>query len=189
MRHFHFLLARWPYLLAAVLAAGIVHILTTFLMPYLAGGDAYARLSRSLPTNAFVIFPPARVGAQVLPYQAPDVRYAICRFDTTAGPVVVSATLQDIGWTLSLYAATGESFYAVPGGGGKTVDVRVLVLPPGDNFLGYVPERREANTSLTQLHAPTHGGLAVLRAPIKGRAFAAEIEQGLRRATCRQQPF
>ncbi|HXF53885.1 MAG TPA: DUF1254 domain-containing protein [Hyphomicrobiaceae bacterium] len=189
MRHLRLLLARWPYLLAMLLAAAIVHILTTFLMPHLAVGDAYTRLSRSLPANTFVIFPPTRAGAQVLPYQAPDVRYAICRFDTAAGPVVVSVILQDVGWTLSLYSASGESFYAVPAAAGRTVDVRVLVLPPGDNFLGYVPERREVNTSLTQLHAPTRAGLAVLRAPLKGRAFAAEIEQGLRRSTCRQQPY
>jgi uncharacterized membrane protein len=182
------LLTQWPFVLAALLAAGIAHIATTFVMPYLATGDAYARLSRSLPANAFVVLPPARPGAQVLPYQAPDVHYAICRFDTSAGPVVVSASLPDVGWTLSLYAAGGESFYALPASGGRAVDVRLLVLPPGDNFLGFVPETRTGD-AVTQLHTPTHGGLAVLRAPLKGRVFAAEIERGLLRANCRQQPY
>jgi uncharacterized membrane protein len=189
MRSLRLALARWPYLLAVLLAAGIVHIGTTFLMPYLASGDAYTRLSRSLPANTFVILPPARAGAQVLPFQAPDVRYAICRFDTTSGPVVLNASLPDVGWTLSLYAAGGESFYALPAAGGRSVDVRLLVLPPGDNFLGFVAERRSDDRALTQLHAPTHGGLAVLRAPLKGRVFAAEIERNLLRASCRQQPY
>ena len=189
MTHARRLIERWPFVLAAVFGAGIVHIGTTFLMPHLAGGDAYARLSRSLPANTFVILPPAQPGAQVLPFQAPDVRYAICRFDTAAGPVVLNASLPDVGWTLSLYASGGESFYALPASGAKTVEVRLLVLPPGDNFLGYVPEARADDRGLTQLHAPSPGGLAVLRAPLKGRVFAAQIERGLMRANCRQQPY
>jgi uncharacterized membrane protein len=183
------LIERWPYLLAALFAAGIVHIATTLIMPHLTSGDAYSRLSQSLPANTFVILPPARPGTQVLPFQAPDVRYAICRFDTTSGPVVLSATLPEVGWTLSLYSSEGESIYALPAASSRSIDIRLVVMPPADRFVGVVPESRAADRGLTQLQSPSPGGLAVLRAPLKARFFAAQIERDLLRANCRQQPY
>lgn len=189
MKHLQRLTEHWPYLVAALLAAGVVHICATFIMPHLTRDDAYARLSRSMPANTFVILPPARPNTQVLPFQAPDIRYAICRFDTGSGPIVVGASLPDLGWTLSLYTSDGESFYALPAEGGRRVDVRLLVLPPGDNFLGFVPEIRADDRGVTQLQSPSRAGLAVLRAPLNGRIFGAEIERELTRASCRAQPY
>jgi uncharacterized membrane protein len=189
MKHVWNLIERWPYLLAAVIAAGIVHIAATLIMPHLTRGDAHSRLSRSLPANSFVILPPARPGTQLLPFQAPDVRYAICRFDTTSGPVVLGATLPEPGWTLSLYSSEGESFYALPGESSRSTDIRLLVMPPGDRFLGVVPESHADDRGLTQLQSPSRGGLAVLRAPLKGPMFAAQIERDLLRANCRHQAY
>ena len=81
------ILQSWPVVLGALVAAGIVHICTIFALPYFYRSDAYTRLSRTLPSNIFVILPQAKPRAQVLPYQMPDARYAICRYDVSDGPV------------------------------------------------------------------------------------------------------
>lgn len=182
-------LRQWPVLVAALLAAGIVHICTVFAMPQIYRTDAYRRLAGTLPSNAFVILPQALPRAQVLPYQMPDARYAICRFDVGDGPLSVRAVLAEPGWMLSAYTQEGESFYAMPASEQRRLNVNLLMLPPGDRFLGPLAELRSADPDILQITAPTRRGLIVIQAPLKGRTYAAELEQSLLKATCRRIDF
>ena len=182
------LLGRWHVLASALVLAAIVHICTTLMLPYLYRSDAYARLARNLPIDTFVILPQAQPKAQVLPFQTPDMRYAICNFDVGKGPVSIHAVLPEAGWTLSLYTPTGESFYALPGTDRRTT-LNLVVLPPGDLFLGSMTEARNHDPDLAQITSPSLRGLAVIRAPINGRTFADQTERELSQAACRQHQF
>ena len=133
---------QWRTLLAALLLAGVVHIATVLALPSFYRSDAYARLARSLPANSFVTLPVAQPKAQVLPFQTPDTRYAVCRFDATAGPVAVRATLPEAGWSLSLYTANGEGFYTFPAADQRPVTLSLVVVPPGEKFLGSSSDAR-----------------------------------------------
>ena len=182
-------LSRWPVVAGALAAAGIVHICTVLAMPQFYRNDAVSRLQRTLPLNAFVILPPARPGAQVLPYQLPDARYAICRFDLADGPLAVRATLSEPGWTLSGYTPGGEGFYSMPATETRRISVSLLVMPAGERFLGPASDARSLNADTSQVTAPGRTGLIVIQAPLKGRTYAAEIEQALSQATCRKLSF
>lgn len=183
------LLSRWPAAAAAFIAAGIVHICTVFAMPYVFRSDAVLRLQRTLPLNAFVILPPAKPRAQVLPFQLPDTRYAVCRFDVRDGPLVVRAVLPEPGWTLSAYAPGGESFYAMPGSEQRRITVNLLLLPGGERFLGPMHDARSLDMDTSQVTAPSRNGLVVIQAPMKGRTYVAELEQALSQAACRKLSF
>jgi|LNFM01.1.fsa_nt_gb uncharacterized membrane protein len=180
------LLSRWPVFAAALVAAGIVHICTVFAMPYLYRSDAVSRLQRTLPINAFVILPQARPRAQVLPYQTPDARYAICRFDLSEGPLVVRALLAEPGWTLTAYGPGGESFYSIPAPEQRRISLNLLVLPGGERFLGPMHDARSLDQDVSQVTSPHRSGLIVIQAPLKGRTYMTEIEQALSQATCRK---
>mgnify|MGYP000865281795 FL=1 len=86
-------------LLTAVVTAGLIHLGTTFAIPLLGAGSAYATLKPALPANRMVAFPVQAPGRQILPFASPDTLYAICRFDIAASPVVVRALLPGIGWS------------------------------------------------------------------------------------------
>jgi hypothetical protein len=43
---------------------------------------------------------------------------------------------------------------------------------------------RTAQTSVSQIEVPQSKGFAVIRAPMRGRAFAGEIENALKRSGC-----
>jgi uncharacterized membrane protein len=182
-------LSRWPVFAAALLAAGIVHICAVFAMPHIYRGDAVSRLQRTLPLNAFVILPPAKPRAQVLPYQLPDARYAICRFDLRDGPLVVRALLPEPGWTLSAYAQGGQSFYSMPAPEQRRISLNLLVLPGGERFLGPMHDARSLDQDVSQVIAPARTGLIVIQAPMKGRTYATEVEQALAQASCRKLSF
>lgn len=173
----------------ALAAAGVVHICATMIFPYLTRGDAFSRLSRSVPANRFVMVPPARPDAQILPFQTPDVRYGICRFEATDGPIVVRATLAEPGWSFTAYTAEGDSFYALPAGEDRPIDVALTLIPPGERFAGLITEARGGSGETTQIALPAREGLLVIRAPVRGRGFVGAGDRELQGASCRQQPF
>lgn len=183
------MLRRWPVVIAALLAGGIVHICTVFALPSFYRTDAYTRLARTLPNNTFVILPQAQPRAQVLPYQLPDARYAICKFDVSDGALTVRVVLSEPGWTLSAYTQTGESFYAMPATELRRLNLSLLVLPPGDRFLGPLSEARTFDPDIAQVTSPSRRGLIVIQAPMKGRTYMSEIEQSLSQAACRKISF
>jgi uncharacterized membrane protein len=180
---------RWPYALAALVMAAIVHILTTLALPHLHRADAYSRLSRTLPAHTFVRLPEARPRAQVLPFQLPDTRYAICRFDVGGGPVTVTAVLPEPGWSLTAYSSSGDAFYAFPASEQRRLNITLLLLPPGEQFLGPLGAAANHDPERSNIASPSLRGLVVLRAPMKGRISSPDTERDLAAATCRKSSF
>lgn len=183
MSRLRYILSFWRSALVLLICTAIAHIAFSFVMPYVFATSAFAKL-RHVPLNTFVILPPARFGEQVLPFQAPDVRYALCRFDVTAGPLISTARLPEAGWTYSVYTSQGEAVYAFAAQ--QFTDIAIAILPPGERFVDVVSAAPSTDSGLTQIHLPTQQGIIVLRAPLRGRSYAAEIERDLTSAQCRQ---
>ncbi len=181
---------RMRLLLLIVLSAAIVHILATFAAPALSSRSPYEVLRRTAPAHAFTLLPPVTSKAQPLPFLGPDFRYAVCPFDTSRGAVAVTAKLAGQGWSISLYTPEGDNIYTAMGQDGPHADIALKLVPTGDRFLGLTPEAEgrvsEIQTALTM---PARRGLAVLRAPDRGLAFANQTEATLLRATCVLTPF
>lgn len=174
----------------AVVAAAILHILATLAAPQLSGVSPFARLTPIAPLHKFEVLGPVTAQAQPLPFLAPDMRYAVCRFDTSKGPVAVSVTLPGRGWMLSLYTTQGDNFFTAVGQDAQPTDLNMLLTPTADRFLGLTPEARGKASEVTNVLTLTTGrGMAVLRAPDRGIAFRAQTEATLKRATCTARPF
>ena len=171
-------------LLLAAIAAAIVHICATFAIPHLVSTSAYERLTPRLPSNVLVQLPPPAPNAQLLPYQAPDMLYAVCRFDASQAPVVVRASLPEPGWTFALYSPAGDNFYVAPGQEQRRTEIHALLVPQGDSWMGNRSAASASDRSLTEIQTPSPKGLLVIRAPIKGQAYRGEIEAELSRASC-----
>ncbi len=189
MKYLGGLLQHWRIGVAAILLIGIVHLTVTLLLAYIYQRGGYWRHVRTLPLNTFVILPQARPRAQVLPYQLPDSRIAICRFDVAKGPLKLMAVLPEPGWSLSLYADDGRGFYAFPANGRQRFTLNVTVLPSGDRFLATIPASRSQTIETSTIVSPTRAGIAVIRAPIHGRTYSTQIEKDLALAQCTQQSF
>jgi uncharacterized membrane protein len=182
--------ARLRVLIAACLAAAILHILATLAAPRMAGSTPFARLSPIAPLHRFEVLAPVTPQTQPLPFMAPDVRYAICRYDTAKGPVNVSVRLPGRGWSLNLYTPEGDNFYTSVGQDGQTSDIALQLTPVADRFLGLTPEARGKIAEATStLSVATGRGMVVVRAPDQGLAYRTETEAVLKRATCSAQPF
>ncbi len=175
----------WRLAATAFFAIIILHILATFAAPQLVRSTAYSRLASSLPLNQMVVLPPITPDTQPLALMAPDARYAACRFDTSRGPVQLTASLPSPGWTLALYLKDGANFYTAVAESGRRVDVSLLLVSGGEQFPGLSPEARgERSREDATLKVPAKNGIAVLRGPEAGAAYRSRVDNELRRASC-----
>lgn len=171
--------------LAALVGMAILHIVATLAAPYMATASGYQRLQRTLPLNSMMLLPPVTPTSQPLPYAAPDSRYAMCRFETAGSPVVLNATLGDVGWTLALYTPEGQNIYVASGQAGQQTEISLRLVPSGDRFAGLTPEARGlAPSAQPPLSIAAPQGIAILRAPDRGLAFRGQTEAILRKANC-----
>jgi uncharacterized membrane protein len=179
----------WPTrllytILTASVAGAVLHIIAIFAVPYLGWGAAFGRLVRDLPENRMVVLPPSAPGQQLLPFLQPDMRYAMCRYEVIGGPVRVTATLPEIGWSLAVYTPQGDNFYAAPAHESRRTDLAFTLLPANDRLINLTPGQRKADVDISTVTSPSREGIVVLRAPIKSVAHAALIEPILRAAAC-----
>jgi uncharacterized membrane protein len=185
---------RTAYWATAGLVLGVIlHISVVLAVPEISPDTAWRRLSGMLPTNKMSIAPPARPEGQLLPFMAPDMRYAICKFDLGSGALGIKARMLDATWTLTLYTAQGENFFTVTSTQLQRPDLDLTVLAPPERslldsvqavFVRASRETRGTRESGLQVTAPAREGLAVLRAPLLGTAFQAETNAALAVASC-----
>lgn len=174
----------WRMALTSLVAGGIIHIVATLVIPKFAAENAYQRLAADLPFNRMRVLPPTTAERQPLSFVGPDVRLAVCRYSVAEGPVTITATLPDRGWSLSAYSTRGDSFYAVPAQDMRILDVTLTLAPKPEKFLGLFSLGRTFENNLTQIQAPTPEGLIVIRAPLRGRVYQSDVESMLRKARC-----
>jgi uncharacterized membrane protein len=174
---------RLQTLLLAGIGAGIVHICMTLGWPNWAPNNPVRRIAAALPPDVMTVLPAPTPKSQLFPFQGPDIRYAACRFNVGEAAYAVRAVLPDAGWSLSVHNASGDSVYMVTGLEGRKTDVAVLVLPPGDRFVGVLSEARLA-AGFAQVPVSSSEGIVLIRAPNKGLAYQADVDAELAKATC-----
>lgn len=176
---------KFRVIIAAILGAVILHILTTLAAPRLAQSPAYGRLAKLLPVNTMKVLPPVAPGAQPLPFMGPDSRYAMCLFDTTKGAVRITASLPGAGWSLSVFSDKGDSLYTSVAQPGRRTDVSLMLSTSDGKFAGLTPEAAgQAVQEDRALSLSVKRGVAILRAPDQGNAYGTLNEAELKRALC-----
>ncbi len=183
--------ANWQFILAAPVAAGILHICATLAAPYLTAASAYSRLAPGLPVNHMQMLAVSAPGAEPLPFMSPDARYAMCRFDATGGPVSVSASLPpDQGWTLTVMTPEGDNLYAIASVPSRPTPVSLVLVPSEEAFLGVTPEARGIARDMQPPTAVSATrGIIVVRGPDKGYAYQRHVEAVLQEARCTARSF
>ena len=180
----------------SIVLGAILHVTYVLAAPHLATGTAWQQLSPQLPINTMKLLPVVQPGAQPLPFMAPDVRYAMCRFDLAAGALEIKSRLLDPTWSISLFTAQGANFSTFTTLDLMKPQIELVVAPNTERTL-----LQSVQTFLTRseretrgqrdpgivITAPSREGLAVIRAPIMGVAFQKEIEAALASATCTPQ--
>lgn len=175
----------WPWLIASLFCAGVIHILTVFGVPYVASRDAWARLSDISEQNRMMVLPVA-ASETPLPFMAPDIAYAFCRFDLTDKNVIVESALGDATWSIAVSTRRGENFYFITGAEAKRRELRLVLVPRVRLAQEASTEQSEEGEEQIIVITPGMKGLVVLRAPIRGPSFAVDTVGAIQNAKCSQ---
>jgi len=137
-----------------------------------------------LPTNSMVVLGQPGPDTQLVPYQEPDTSFAICYYDISNGPVLANLVLPSGGWTLALYSPAGDNFYVLPGRDQRSTAISALLVPAGNEAALPPVIQRPRGAAPTYIQVPEPTGLLVIRAPLRGESYRAEVEAVLARASC-----
>lgn len=188
MKYVRWLTGQWKLLASALIAAAIVHIWLTLSAAQNTASPGYADLVENMPINQITYLPPVTPKHQPLPFMMPDARYAICRFDATAGAIRLQAVLPDTGWSLSLHAPNGANFYFVPGSSSRVTKLDLTLQPAGYSYLAPPETGRRNKVQRPKVLLPQSEGIAVLKAPVKGLAYRRQVDEQLNAFSCRPIP-
>jgi uncharacterized membrane protein len=181
----------WAF--AGLVLGGILHIAAVLLAPSFVTASAWTRLKAVTRVNTAALLAPAEPSRQPIPFMAPDVRYAVCRFDLSSGaPLTVRGKLLDASWSIGLYTPAGDNFYAMTAADLQRGEFDIVINPPPERSLMQIlqallsrpREVRDAKDGTTLVIAPEREGLAIVRAPLLGRSFQREAEQALGLTSC-----
>jgi uncharacterized membrane protein len=172
----------------AIVVSGILHICATLAAPSFAGRSAVQRIADGLPVNTMRLLAPVSPTSQPLPFLAPDAHFAMCRFETSGGQVLLKAVLPEPGWVLSVYAQDGTSLFSATPEPGRRVELLLQFVPSDERFMGLTLEARGSMQEQSQppVTIAAQNGLAVVRAPDKGFAYVASTMAELAKSTCQQ---
>ncbi len=162
----------------------ISHVLTTLWLAGTRTAADYERFIDGLPRNRFTVLQTLTPETQRLPFMMPEAHYAVCPFDTSRGRVLLNVTLDGPGWVLSLHAPDGSMIYYAPGSDGREVRLRLVLIPPGDQFLGMPVGGLGQGPELPEVPLAETRGVAILRVPLYGRSYAAIAVNALKRSSC-----
>jgi uncharacterized membrane protein len=184
------MLLRLPvlYLLLCVVLAGLIHIAAVLSLPALAPKNAWARLAPLGPANTMIQIPPPTPGHETMPMMAPDVRYAVCRFDLSGGPVRVKAAVPNDLWLIALYTREGDNFYTVAGADMKGSQIDLVIAEADQPVAEAGVDAPEESDEVVVVTSPVAEGIAMIRAPLAGPSRAQGIEQALKAAYCGPHP-
>ena len=172
------------YIALAVVLAGLIHVVAVLTLPLLAPRDAHARLGALGSANTMIQLPPVMPGQQVMPNMAPDVRYAVCLFDLSNGPVRLRAKIPDELWLIAFYTPIGENFYTVVGADMKRGDVDLIVTTKDQTVTDVAADAMEGLEDLVVVNSPVTKGIALIRAPLAGPSRGSEAGRALKATYC-----
>lgn len=177
----------WAF--AGAILGGAIHIFAVLALPYLAEASAWSQLRNRTPVNETVILPPVSPGQELLPMMAPDVRYAVCRFDVGAGPVTFQTQLLDSAWSIAIYTPLGLNHYTVTGADIRRDDLTMVLTQAVEEDEGTVTPEMGATSNVVTVTTPDYEGLLILRAPLRSSAYAAVTEAAILDSRCEPSGF
>jgi len=101
------------WIFATLLLAVVVHIGTVLMVPRLEGGGRVTNAMRGGDLNRLTVLATSERAYKVLRVSNSDLVYAVCPFDITQRPMIVSARVPDRYWSMSIYGEDGSSLYTL----------------------------------------------------------------------------
>jgi uncharacterized membrane protein len=160
--------------LAILLVAGIVHIVTIFLVPKYVPADGWTRLADQSSTDRFTILEDQERNRPVVPGLDPLFVHASCRLDLSEAPAQLTLIAPDRFWSLALFDPRGVIVFSLNDRTALGGELHMLVATPAQHAqLREHPPQGIEETIVVQSEATDLIALVRLYAPSEGARQAA----------------
>ncbi len=173
----------WRWALKSLIVAGIIHILAVINLPAFAPKSAWFRLQNDLPVNTMKLLPTLDKEQPVLPMLAPDIRYAICRYDLSKGPVTIKTDIPNQLFSIAAYNNIGQNFYIISGQALQRDKLFMIITQNKYTAEEEVSASEEADDVIV-VKSAEKTGILLLRAPVQGPSYENQVETILSNAIC-----
>ncbi len=183
-------LERLAWTIAALLIAGVVHIVSILLMPSVATRDAYHRLLAMAATaqatqGGVALLDPASPSAPSLPFVDPATAQGVCLFDLADGPFHLQAGVDGENYLgLSFHSATDVIFHAMTDRGATKGRIAVVI---GDAQQIEDMEDNDSDNKQpqeTRVAAPSRQGFVLIRALAKRPSDRGRAQESVKAVRC-----
>ncbi len=171
------------WIFATILLAVGVHLATILLIPRLEGGERAKEAMAAGELNKLTILNSNEMAYKVLGETNPDLVYAICPFDITQKPVVVTAKVPGRYWSMAVYSDDGDSLYTL---NDKQVGVEAFYAKLVRESSSGPPSGSAAprdGESLT-IRSPSDRGIIIFRSFAGDNAERERAREQLAQTTC-----
>jgi uncharacterized membrane protein len=171
------------FALGGLIIGGMIHVAIVFLIPTLAGKDAWTEMGRFGPDGQFHTIPMSEAGAEAIPDLDPRMMTAVCRFTLANGPVRINADMPDEFWSIAVFDRRGRNVYSLNDRAAERARLDLAILTPVQMAL----MRQNPPASLESaivLERPLDIGFALIRAFVPDASMLPAVSQALGGATC-----
>jgi uncharacterized membrane protein len=176
-----------PWIIATVLVAAIVHLVSVLLMPQVAPRDALTRLSDAAKDSSggVAMLNRATPGGEIVPFQDPALAEGVCVYDLANGLLRVRAAVDGDNFLgLSFHGGAGRVFHAMTDRSAIKGKMDIVV---GDATQIEALESEDSDDAPAQeirVTAPSRRGFVLIRSFVKRPSDRDRAEQRVRAVQC-----
>ena len=168
----------WKWIATTLLVAAAVHGASLYLLPRLIMTRTMAGMAKPAGTNTIQHGPQATSRSRSIVRPSPDLLYSICVYDLGSADGALRVHTNDMPetyWSVSVFDADTNNFYALNDRQAKTGAADFLLVPAGAMV--------EAS-GLPVVAAPTSRGIVLFRTLVNDETHVAEIDAARHHAAC-----
>lgn len=175
---------RIGWIVGGIVLGLIVHIVSVLILPTLAEEDAWAKLSRYGTFNKLHVLPTATPLVEPVADMDPSIRYAMCRYDLSTGPLKIVSAIPQTYWSLAIYDRSGGNYYTL---NNRSAGRNTLTLWIADQqqILALEPDNPEKAEDRLVVKSRGQYGIVMFRILIPDTSYEAIARTAFRKSDCR----
>jgi len=164
------------WLSVAIVLGGIVHIAAMLVIPTIAPMSAFSRFEATMQSNQARVLEPADARQMPFPFASPDVVYVLCRYDASTTPVRLTASTENLYWSVGIYEPDGGNYFHINSMQSTQPNADILLLGRG--------QEADLGNDVTIVRATHPSGLIILRLFMRDRTMAKTMKAKAADARC-----
>ena len=173
------------WLLAVLLIAALVHIGSVLILPAVGPRDAFTSIAAGRPLGVPQTLRRVMPGEDGPPFRDPAVATAICRYDLSAGPMRVSASIDVADFlAISFHSRFGVAFYALTDRASNDRRLDILLLSPAQLESAEAADPEDEPVRDVRVTSPTEDGFVQFDV-LPGVGGYPAAERALKSVSCK----